>query len=102
MRSDTTSVRGAPDNRCPYHGGGLKNNEDSHQGSMIMKQNWRSLVPTLAILILNLAAPAWAGGFSSGGGGAWGPLYNAVPQLRVAPSCPPRDSVCSTTQVRHW
>jgi PAP2 superfamily protein len=32
---------------------------------MIMMRNWRLLVPTLAILILSLAAPAWAGGFSS-------------------------------------
>src|SRR5947199_1606021 len=83
MRSDTTSVRGAPDHQRPYHGGGLKNNEDNHQGRMIMKRNWKLLVPTLAILILSLAAPAWAGGFASGGGDAWGPLYNAVPQLRA-------------------
>src|SRR5207237_8956268 len=33
---------------------------------MIMKRNWRLLVPTLTIPILSLAAPAWAGGFSSG------------------------------------
>ncbi|OOO00844.1 MAG: hypothetical protein USCGTAYLOR_02960 [Chromatiales bacterium USCg_Taylor] len=67
-----------------------------------MKRNRRSLVPTLAILILSLAAPAWAGGFASGGGDAWGPLYNAVPQLRAAPSCPPRHRVRSTTRVRCW
>ena len=42
-----------------------KNNEDNHQEGMIMKRNGRLLVPTLAILILSLAAPAWAGGFSS-------------------------------------
>jgi hypothetical protein len=43
----------------------LKNNEDSTQGGMIMKRNGRLLVPTLAILILSLSAPAWADEFSS-------------------------------------
>jgi hypothetical protein len=33
---------------------------------MIMKRNGRLLVPTLAILILSLTAPAWASGFSTG------------------------------------
>jgi hypothetical protein len=33
---------------------------------MIMKRNGRLLIPTLTILILSLAAPAQAGGFSSG------------------------------------
>ena len=47
-------------------------------------QTW--LVPVLALLILTLTLPAWAGGFPGGVHDALGPLFDAAPPLRAAPT----------------
>src|SRR5712692_1397339 len=69
---------------------------------MSAKRNRKVMVPTLALLTLSLALPAWAGGFSGGIRDALGPRYNAALQLRVAPRHPPRPGGDPMARVRHW
>jgi len=64
---------------------------------MIVKPNRKLIVATLAIFILILAIPAWAGGPDRGGfSDAWGPRYNTD---REVPRHPLRHGVDS---VRRW
>src|SRR5262245_5356267 len=69
---------------------------------MIVRQDWKAIVPTLAILILRLAVPAWAGGFPNGIRDALGPRYDAAPQLHLTPQHPPRPGGGAMARVRHW
>src|SRR5207237_599347 len=59
---------------------------------MIMKRNWRLLVPTLTIPILSLAATAWAGG-SSSGVGHWNEIAIDVSGLDHTPVAPGENRV---------
>ncbi len=69
---------------------------------MIVKQNWKLVVPILAILALSLALPAWAGGFSRGIKEALGPRFDAAPQRRAASSQPPRHGGSAMARLHHW
>jgi hypothetical protein len=52
---------------------------------MIVPRHQTWMVPALALLLLTLAVPAWAGGFPGGGREALGPLFEAAPSRRAAP-----------------
>src|SRR6266850_3302810 len=69
---------------------------------MIVKRNWKLIVPTLALLTLSLALPAWAGGFSGGIRDALGLRYHAAPQLRAAPRHLPRHETGPMARLHHW
>lgn len=69
---------------------------------MIVKRTWQLMVPILAILTLNLAVPAWVGGFPGGVDDALGARFEAAPQLREAPRHPPRHGVGPMARVHHW
>src|SRR5712691_12647292 len=70
---------------------------------MSAKRNRKVMVPTLALLLtLSLAAPARAGGFSGGVDDALGPRFDAAPQLRAAPTHPPRHGVGPMARLHHW
>jgi hypothetical protein len=66
---------------------------------MIVKRSRKLTIPTLAILTLSLAVPAWANGFRGGIHDALGPHYDAAPHFHEAPRHRPRTRIDS---VRHW
>ena len=69
---------------------------------MSAKRNRKVMVPTLALLTLSLTVPAWAGGFSGSINDALGPRFDAAPQLRAAPTHPPRHGVGPMARLHHW
>src|SRR4051794_442521 len=52
---------------------------------MLVQRHQTWMAPSLALLLLTLAVPAWAGGFPGGVRDALGPLFEAAPPRRAAP-----------------
>jgi len=69
---------------------------------MVVKSNQMCLIATQAVVVMSLALPAWAGGFSGGVRDALGPHYGAAPRVRAAPTRSPRPGGGSTDEVRYW
>src|SRR5712692_4926071 len=63
---------------------------------MTVKRNRKVMVPTLALLTLSLAMPAWAGGFSGGINDALGSHFDA------APTHPPGHGGGPIARLHHW
>lgn len=79
----------------------MPNSNGRRRMLVLRHQTW--FVPTLALLILTLTIPAWAGGFSGGHHEALGPRFEAAPSPRPAPSPrSPRDEDDTLYELRHW
>jgi hypothetical protein len=70
---------------------------------MIVQRYRTWMVHTLALLLLTLTLPAWAGEIPGGVRDALGPLFDAAPPLRAAPRPhSARDGAAAMHQLRHW
>src|SRR4030095_5255668 len=68
---------------------------------VLCHQTW--MVPALALLLLTLTDPAWAGGFPGGGRDALEPLSEAAPPRRAAPHPHgTRGGAEAMHRLRHW
>src|SRR6266545_1990978 len=69
---------------------------------MLVQRHRTWMVPALALFLLTLTAPAWAGGFPGGVRDALGPLFDAAPPRRAAPhSHDARGGAEAMHQLRH-
>ena len=69
---------------------------------MIAKRNRKVMIVTLTLLILSMALPARAGGFSDGVDNLLGPRYHAASRLHAVPKHPPRHGVGPIARLHHW
>src|SRR2546425_101435 len=70
---------------------------------MLVQRHQTWMVPALAMLLLTLTVPAWAGGFPGGVHDALGPLFEAAPPRRAAPRPhSARGGAEAMHRLRHW
>jgi VCPO second helical-bundle domain len=69
---------------------------------MTAKRNRKVIIPTLVLLTLSLAVPAWASGALGGVEAVLGPHFTAAPQHHTASRHPPRHGGSAMAWLHHW
>ena len=69
---------------------------------MFEKQNWKLVIPTLAILILSLTGSTWSQESSRRADEAWGPRYGTATQTRALSRHSRPRGEDTMARLRHW
>ncbi len=69
---------------------------------MTAKRHRKVMIPILALLILSLTLPAWAGGGFGNLQDVFGPHFTAAPHHHTVRHKPPRPGSTAMARLRHW